>query len=72
MHGQTAPFKKIGGSMLPNPPSKAHGFVTCKFPNQKKNIYTAPPPPLPNPGQPLAYTHRDLQDYITNIPIVVM
>ena len=54
MHGQTAPFKKIGGSMLPNPPSKAHGFVTCKFPNQKKNIYTAPPPPFakfwPAPG----------------------
>ena len=50
MH-QTAPFKKIGGKHAPEPPSKAHGFVTCKFPNQKKKYIALPPsPPLPNPG----------------------
>ena len=61
MH-QTAPFKKIGGSMLPNPPSKAHGFVTCKFPNQKKNVYCPPPPLCQILATHPAYTHRDLQD----------
>ena len=30
--------KKIGGSMLPNPPSKA-----CKFPNLKNNYLFWPP-----------------------------
>ena len=62
MH-QTAPFKKIWGSILPNPPSKAHRFVTCKFPNQKeKYTWTPIPPPLCQIlVTPLAYTHRDLQ-----------
>ena len=33
----------LGGGMPRNPPSKAHGFATCKFPNlKKKNL--APPP----------------------------
>ena len=37
-------FKKNShGGMPPNPPSKAHGFATCKFPNLKKKI--CPPPP---------------------------
>ena len=31
--------------MLPNPPSKAHGFQISKY--EKKNFL---PPPLPNPG----------------------
>ena len=26
--------------MTPNPPSKAHGFATCKFPNLKKILGT--------------------------------
>ena len=45
---QIAPFKKISqDAMPPNPPSKAHGFATCKFPNLKKKHSC---PPLPNPG----------------------
>ena len=31
------------GGIPPNPPSKAHGFATCKFPNLKKIL--GPPPP---------------------------
>ena len=48
---QSAPnctiLKKILGGMPPNPPTKTHGFATCKFPNLKKKIIA---PPLPNPG----------------------
>ena len=36
--------------MPPNPPSKAHGFATCKFPNLKKNSW---PPPSQILGTPL-------------------
>ena len=44
-------FKKISrGSMPPNPPSTAHGFATCKFPNLKK-MFLAPPSQIP--GTPL-------------------
>ena len=43
MAHEIAPFKKNSrGSMPPNPPSKAHGFATCKFPNLKKNISCPP------------------------------
>ena len=50
-------FKKFSrGSMPPNPPSNAHGFATCKFPNLK-NYFLAPP--LPNPG--------DAPDYIPHL-----
>ena len=31
-----------GGGMPPNPPSKAHGFATCKFPNLKKKLLAPP------------------------------
>ena len=47
LHTQThqiAQFKKIFlGGIPPNPPSKAYGFATCKFPNLKKNILGPPP-----------------------------
>ena len=38
----------LRGACPQTPPSKAHGFATCKFPNLKKKILG--PPPLPNPG----------------------
>ena len=48
MH-QNAQFKKnYRGSMPPNPPTRAHGFATCKFPNLKKKFL--PPQVVPNPG----------------------
>ena len=50
MH-QIAPFQKNfsgGGGVgyAPEPPSKAHGFATCKFPNPKQKFLAS----LPNPG----------------------
>ena len=41
---QIAPFKKkiLGGSMPPDPPSKAHGFAMQISKYEKKNL--APPP----------------------------
>ena len=51
-------FKKFSrGSMPPNPPSNAHGFATCKFPNLKKKFLG--PPPSQILGTPLA--HQDDQ-----------
>ena len=46
--------------MPPNPPSKAHGFATCNFPNLKKKIIA--PPPCQILGTPLQ-PYRDVINF---------
>ena len=70
---QIASFQKYSrGSMPPNPPSNAHGFATCKFPNLKK-ISWPPPPPLPNPGDaPTLYIIYVIVLAILHINILIL
>ena len=45
-------YKKFSrGCMPPNPPSIAHGFATCKFPNLRKKFLPPPPQILGTPMQ---------------------